>query len=194
MDGFWDDPAHDQVDSGRSQQPARRVEWRTGLGPIDSPSFRWRSFPIPHLARDPGRDAGRPGSLPIQEIDGVRHKSMPPSTAYRSISAISSGVKERPTRAATFCSNCSKLLARISTEVTHGSPNAQAIAICASDCPRPWAMSLRAFTRRQRPLLLGHRQNHLRIDRRIDHFCAKFPEVFYRGCSAVPNDRLDASP
>ena len=72
---------------------------------------------------------------------------IPPSTAWRSISASSSAAKSRRSRAATFCSSWATLLAPISAEVTRGSRSVQAIASWASVCPRPCAISFSARTR-----------------------------------------------
>ena len=72
-------------------------------------------------------------------------------------------MNSRWSRAATFCSSWATLLAPISTEVTRGSRKAQAMAICARDWPRPWAMSLRARMRaRLSSLSMSRRERAVR--------------------------------
>jgi hypothetical protein len=74
---------------------------------------------------------------------------MPPlSTAYRSISASSPAERSSRSSAATFASSCSTLDAPISAEVTRASRSVHASASCASDWPRPAAIS---FSARMRP-------------------------------------------
>ena len=71
---------------------------------------------------------------------------MPASTACLSIRSSSSAVKGAASRAARLSSSCATLLAPISTDVTRGSRNAHANAICASVWPRASAISLSART------------------------------------------------
>ena len=61
--------------------------------------------------------------------------------------ASSSGAKSRLSSAPRLSSSCSTVRAPISAEVMRGSRSTQAIAICASVWPRPWAISLSARTR-----------------------------------------------
>ncbi len=69
---------------------------------------------------------------------------MPLSVAYRSISASSSALSSSRSSAATFVSSCATLLAPISVDVTRGSRSVHASASCASDWPRPCAISFSA--------------------------------------------------
>ena len=91
-----------------------------------------------------GRDGGGQGAAAVDE---VRHRSTPPSPAYWSIRASSSAENETFASASSELSSCCTVRAPTSAEVTRGSRIVQASAICARDCPRARAMSLRARTR-----------------------------------------------
>src|SRR5882724_9383564 len=73
--------------------------------------------------------------------------SIAPSCAWRSISFSSASVNSSFFTASSESSSCSTLRAPIRAVVTRWSRSTQAMAICASVCPRPRAISFNARTR-----------------------------------------------
>jgi hypothetical protein len=86
-----------------SAQSLNSREWKVEFQPATLTLARWR-----FRSRGPSRIRWlltRVRCFRGQEVAGVRHKSTPPSRAYRSMAAISSAVNSRWSRAATFCSS-----------------------------------------------------------------------------------------